>query len=79
MGRLVDLGVGQQGLLGQAAGVHQAVPFQGIQAAGAVGGGQAGLDDLGQGEVDVVAAEQQVIADGGAAEPGVLGGDLDDA
>jgi hypothetical protein len=56
--------------------VHQAVPLQRIQLL-AGPRDDALLDDLRERQVEVVAAEQQVIADGGAREPVAARVDID--
>jgi hypothetical protein len=67
---LVRRRVAEQRLLGQATGVDQPVPLQRVEPLAAAGG-EPLFDQLGQRQIDVVAAEQQVIADRDAREPAV--------
>ncbi len=73
----VALRIGEQRFLGGAAGVGQRDPLGGVEPVHAAG--QRGGDGVGQGEVHVVAAEQDVLADGlaGQDQVAVLLGDGD--
>ena len=70
-------GSAEQRLLGEPAGVDQAVPLQRHRACRSAAPASTRLDQLRQREVDVVAAEQQVIADRGALEAVAVGADVD--
>ena len=65
--------VGEELFLGDPARVAEGAPLLGVEP----GRAQLLLDLVGQGQVDVVAAEHQVVADGDPAKPGAAGG-LDD-
>ena len=74
IGAAVGRVVAEQRLLGEPARVDQAVPLQRVELlAGARD--HALLDELREREVEVVAAEQQVIADRGAREAVAVGVD----